>query len=129
VVIVKLQKWILLKIYRNNKFQNNDWNVIKRIKSLVMGAMVNLPWSHSVQDVNGKGFGHLDDGGRRYRGIVKLFVHVQNRGVSEQGRHVNKGLQKRRGKNKKKIKKLNKLRRKHDILNIILEHAWKVVCT
>jgi len=74
-----------------------------------MGAMVNLPRSHSVQDVIGKSFGHLDDGGRGYRGIVKLFVHVQNRGVSEYRRHVNKGLQKRRGKNKNKIKTLNKL--------------------
>jgi len=80
-----------------------------------MGAIVNLPRSHSVQDVIGKGFGHLDDGRRGYRGIVKLFVHVQNRGVGEHGRHVNKGLQKRRGKHKNNIKKLNKRRRKYDI--------------
>jgi len=69
-----------------------------------MGIIMNLPRSHSVQDVIGKGFSHLDDGRRRYRGVVKLFVHVQNRGIGEYGRHINKGLQKRRGKNKNKIK-------------------------
>jgi len=67
-------------------------------------VMMNLPRSHTIQDVIRKGFGHLDDGGSGYRGIVKLFIHVQNRGVGEQGRHVNKGLHKKREKIKAKSK-------------------------